>query len=76
MHSSLMTGDLTCILRLMSPSAILMASRGDEHGAGLQMLDRISEVQMVHNRHKTAAMHDILDDGEDENGSAAGEHGV
>jgi hypothetical protein len=27
----------------------------------MQMLDRISEVQMAHNRTKTAAMHELLD---------------
>jgi hypothetical protein len=29
----------------------------------MQMLDRISEVQLVHNRQKTAAMHELLDEG-------------
>lgn len=32
----------------------------------LQMLDRISEVQMAHNRSKTAAMHELLDKGIDD----------
>ena len=30
------------------------------------MLDRISEVQMAHNRSKTAAMHELLDKGIDD----------
>jgi hypothetical protein len=39
----------------------------------VQMLDRISEVQMVHNRQKTAAMHELLDDGKGDQASTAGD---
>ena len=39
----------------------------------LQMLDRISEVQLVHNRQKTAAMHELLDDDHRDQASTIGD---
>lgn len=48
-----------------------------KHGGGevrcVQMLDRISEVQMVHNRQKTVAMHELLDHGAGEQASTVGD---
>jgi hypothetical protein len=40
---------------------------------GVQMLDRISEVQMVHNRQKNVAMHELLDDGKADQASTVTE---
>ena len=37
------------------------------------MLDRISEVQMVHNRQKTVAMHELLDRGPGDQASTIGD---
>lgn len=43
-----------------------------EESEVLQMLDRISEVQMVHNRQKTAAMHELLEHGKGDQASTVG----